>query len=48
MGTGINKMNQLCLQNNIPKPEYIFNEFFTVIFKRTKVNNQLNDELNQG
>jgi len=52
MGTGINKMNQLCLQNNVPKPEYVFNEFFTIIFKRVKADNlisgELSGELNKG
>ena len=46
MGTGINKMNQLCLQNNVPKPEYVFNEFFTIIFKRIKTDDLLSGELN--
>ena len=31
MGTGINKIRQLCFENNIPDPEFIFNDFFTVI-----------------
>jgi predicted HTH transcriptional regulator len=46
MGTGINKMNELCIQHNIPKPEYTFDKFFTVTFKRLSLNQ--NGELNKG
>lgn len=38
MGTGIHKMKQLCFENIIPEPEFIFNDFFTVIFKRHTLN----------
>jgi ATP-dependent DNA helicase RecG len=48
MGTGINKIKKLCFENNIPEPEFIFNDFFTVIFKRHTLNDELNDELNEG
>ena len=42
MGTGINKIKQLCFENNIPEPEFLFNDFFTVIFKRNTLNDGLN------
>ncbi len=34
MGTGINKIKELCVENNVKEPDFVFNEFFTVIFKR--------------
>ncbi len=46
MGTGINKIKQLCFKKNIPEPEFIFNDFFTIIFKRKILNEGLNEGLN--
>jgi ATP-dependent DNA helicase RecG len=34
MGTGINKIKELCIESNVKEPVFVFNEFFTVIFKR--------------
>ncbi|MFA5196392.1 MAG: hypothetical protein WC401_11395 [Bacteroidales bacterium] len=38
MNTGINK---------IKEPDFIFNEFFTVIFKRLRLNEEINEGVNE-
>ncbi|MCD4832924.1 MAG: hypothetical protein K8R31_03950 [Bacteroidales bacterium] len=48
VGTGINKIRQLCFENNIPEPEFTFNDFFTVIFKRHTLNDGINEGVNEG
>ncbi len=45
MGTGINKIKRLCAENNVEEPTFIFNEFFTVVFKRKLENEGLNSLL---
>jgi len=34
MGTGINKIKELCVEYNVKEPDFVFNEFFTIVFKR--------------
>ncbi|MEA3448725.1 MAG: ATP-binding protein [Bacteroidota bacterium] len=48
MGTGINKIKMQCAENNVEEPNFIFNEFFTVVFKRKFGNKGLNEGLNEG
>jgi len=45
MGTGINKIKDLCIANNVKEPDYVFNEFFTIIFRREKINEEINGEI---
>jgi ATP-dependent DNA helicase RecG len=45
MGTGINKIKNLCADYNIKEPEFVFNDFFTVIFKRLELNEEINEVL---
>jgi ATP-dependent DNA helicase RecG len=45
MGTGINKIKTLCRENDNQEPQFVFNDFFTVVFNRK---NNLNGELNKG
>ena len=45
MGTGINKIKNLCADNNVKKPDFVFDEFFTVIFKRLEINEEINEVL---
>jgi ATP-dependent DNA helicase RecG len=46
MGTGINKIKELCLESNVKEPDFVFNEFFTVIFNREQIYKGLNEGLN--
>jgi predicted HTH transcriptional regulator len=48
MGTGITKIKDLCIANNSLVPDFVFDEFFTVIFKREQITERLNGELNEG
>jgi ATP-dependent DNA helicase RecG len=40
MGTGINKIRKLCKDQNLSLPEFGYDNFFTITFKREGVSNE--------
>jgi len=46
MGTGINKIKELCALNNVKEPTFIFNEFFTIVFQRKEIKGEIKGEIN--